>query len=123
MEGPCRRYGWCCNPIGHQPNYTHIPNEKAWNLREAVFLKSVCAALGDHPVGALCRLVGFSLKRLPGTKEFWGSSKLTGNPEEIHSSEKPVLGPCPVGEDIRSLVVSKDVRRHRLILRQNSAQP
>src|ERR1700730_9484516 len=67
MEGPCRRYGWCCNPIGHQPNYTHIPNEKAWNLREAVFLKSVCAAPGDHLVGALCRIVGFSLKCDLGT--------------------------------------------------------
>ena len=43
MQGPRRRYGWRCNPIGYQPNYTHIPNEKAWNLREAVFLKSVCA--------------------------------------------------------------------------------
>ncbi len=59
MQGPRRRYGWRCNPIGYQPNYTHIPNEKAWNLREAVFLKSVCAAPGDHLVGALCRIVGF----------------------------------------------------------------
>ena len=46
MQGPRRRHGWRCNPIGYQPNYTHIPNEKAWNLREAVFLKSVCAAPG-----------------------------------------------------------------------------
>src|ERR1700739_3839254 len=60
MQGPRRRYGWRCNPIGYQPNYTHIPNEKAWNLREAVFLKSVCAALGDHLVGTLCRIVGYS---------------------------------------------------------------
>jgi hypothetical protein len=37
--------GWRCNPIGYQPNYTHIPNEKAWNLREAVFL-SGCPAHG-----------------------------------------------------------------------------
>src|SRR6266705_1982983 len=35
MQGPRRRYGWRCNPIGYQPNYTHIPNEKAWSLREA----------------------------------------------------------------------------------------
>src|SRR6266403_950834 len=48
VQGPRRRYGWRCNPIGYQPNYTHIPNEKAWNLREAVFLKSVCAAPGDR---------------------------------------------------------------------------
>src|SRR6266849_7457618 len=59
VQGPRRRYGWRCNPIGYQPNYTHIPNEKAWNLREAVFLKSVCAAPGYHLVGALCRIVGF----------------------------------------------------------------
>jgi hypothetical protein len=46
VQGPRRRYGWRCNPIGYQPNHTHIPNEKAWNLREAVFLKSVCACSG-----------------------------------------------------------------------------
>src|SRR5260221_6427875 len=41
MQGPCRRYGWRCNPVGYQPNNIHLPNEKAWNLREAVFLKNI----------------------------------------------------------------------------------
>lgn len=62
-------HGWRCNPIGYQRNCTHIPNEKAWNLREAVFLKNVCAAPGDHLVGVLCRIMGYSLKRLTGRKE------------------------------------------------------
>src|SRR5260370_39082701 len=66
MQGPRRRYGWRCNPIGYQPNYAHIPNEKAWNLREAVFLKIVCAAPGDHLVGALCRIVGFRRSPIKG---------------------------------------------------------
>src|SRR5467141_2973900 len=68
MQGPRRRYGWRCNPIGYQPNYTHIPNEKARNLREAVFLKSVCAAPGDHLVGALCRIVGFRRSDVVGSR-------------------------------------------------------